>query len=65
MNLKEEGQMYEAIREELLDEKFEGGQVKEMERLSSKYCLPNVRFNYVSPSQQWRHMQSNASIPET
>ena len=49
MNLKEEGRMYEAIREELLDEKFDNGLVKEMERLSEKYNLPNVLLHYVRP----------------
>ena len=49
MNLKEEGRMYEAVREELLDEDFKDGAVDEIEKLSRKYGLPNVLLHYVRP----------------
>ena len=48
MNQKE-GRIYEAIRSEILDEGLDEGLVKEMERLSSKYSLPNVLLHFVRP----------------
>ena len=43
------GRIYEAIRSEILDKDFDEGLVKEMERLSSKYSLPNVLLHFVRP----------------